>query len=138
MTYTKLKASSDKITIDGTDVSNSFRRFSRVSSNEQLDATGYSASGNAESVPGARTQSFVGEAFYTEELGAIAEPIHANGSTCTITWQPNGLVDSTREIYSGLCYISEFSPESEVGSVYTFPFTAIPASAAGISVGNWT
>lgn len=138
MSYTKLKAASDKITIDGTDVSNSFRRFSRVSANETLDATGFSASGNQETVPGPNTQQFVGEAFYTEELAAIAEPIHKNRSTCTITWQPNGLVDATREIYSGVVFINEFSPESEVGSVYTFPFVAAPADANGIQVGNWT
>ena len=138
MAYTKLKAASDKITIDGNDVSNSFKSMRRPSANAVLDATGFSATGNQETVPGANTQSFEGEAYYTEELGAICEPIHANRSTCTITWQPDGLVDPTREIYSGLCYINEFSPESEVGSVYTFPFLATPASAARITVNNWT
>ena len=138
MSYTKKKAAHDKITIDGTDVSNSFRSFRRVSSKATLDATGFSVTGNAETVPGDVTQGFEGEAFYTEELGAIAEPIHKNGSTCTITWQPDGLVDATREIYSGVCYINEFSPESEVGNVYTFPFRADPADATGITVNNWT
>jgi len=136
--YTKLKAASDKITIEGTDVSNSFRNFRFNSEHAVLDATGFSSTGNQETVPGATTQSFEGEAFYTEELGAIVQPAHAARTVVTITWQPNGLVDSSREIYSGECYILTYSPESTVGDVYTFPFVATAADANGIAVNNWT
>lgn len=138
MAYTKLKSAHDKITIDGTDVSNSFRTFGFSSTKNTLDATGFSVTGNQETVPGATEQSFTGEAFYTEELAAIVQPIHATDDTAIITWQPNGLVDATREIYSGLCYINEFGPSNTVGDVAVMPFTAIPADANGISVGNWT
>ena len=34
----------------------------------------------------------------------------------TITWQPDGLVDATREIYSGSCYINTFGPSNTRGS----------------------
>ena len=138
MAYTKMIARSDKITIDGTDVSNSFREFGFSSEHTVEDVTGFSAAGTVETVPGVTNQSFTGEAFYTEELGAIIQPLHANRTLCTITWQPNGLADATREIYSGSCYINTFGPANTVGGVSVMPFEATPGPGATISVGNWT
>lgn len=137
MAYTKQIARHDKITIDGTDVSNSFRTFGRPSEDDQVDVSGFSATGVDEFLPGGRNQRFEGEAFYTEELSTIAEPLYKNRTTCVMTWQPDGLVDATREIYSGTVTITTFSPSNERGSVSTFPFTAVP-DANGITVGNWT
>lgn len=138
MTYTKLIARSDRITIDGTDVSNSFRTFGRPSTDSTEDVSGFSATGVDETLPGSRAQSFVGEAFYTEELGAIVEPLYRNRTVCVIAWQPNGLVDATREIYTGNCTINEWSPSNTRGSASTTPFSALTADATGITVGNWT
>ena len=137
MAYTKKIARHDKITIDGTDVSNSFREFGRPSEDSREDVSGFSATGNDEFLPGARDQRFEGEAFYTEELGLIVEPLYKNRTTCTVTWQPDGLVDATREIYSGSGTISEFSPTDTRGSVMTFRFVFLP-DASGIQAGNWT
>jgi len=137
VTYTKQIARHDKITIDGTDVSNSFRTFGRPSTDSQEDVSGFSTTGVDEFLPGTRNQQFTGEAFYTEELAAIVEPLYTARTTCVITWQPDGLVDATREIYSGTCTITEFSPDNTRGSASTFPFAAVPNSA-GITVGNWT
>lgn len=138
MAYTKKVSRHDKITIDGTDVSNSFREFGLTSTHTKEVVTGFSVTGNEESLPGATEQQFTGEAFYTEELGAIVQPLHANRTTCLITWQPDGLVDATREIYSGNCVINQFGPTNTVGSVSVMPFVADPADATGITVGNWT
>lgn len=138
MAYTKKIANYDSITIDGTDVSNSFSQFGRPSTDSVNDVSGFSATGNDESLPGTRTQSFTGTAWYTEELASIVEPLYKNRTVCVITWQPDGLVDATREIYSGNCTINEFSPESTRGSARTFPFSALAADAAGITVNNWT
>src|SRR5918992_2432270 len=110
MAYTKKVARHDKITIDGTDVSNSFRQFGYTSEHTEEDVSGYSVSGNDEFLPGRTNQTFTGEAFYTEELGAIIEPLHRNRTVCTIAWQPDGLVDATREIYTGECTINQFGP----------------------------
>lgn len=138
MAYTKKIAKFDKITIDGTDVSNSFRTFGYSSEHTEEDVSGFSASGTDEILPGATAQSFSGEAFYTEELGAIVEPLHRNRTACTITWQPDGLVDATREIYTGSCYINQFGPANTRGQVMVMPFNAKPATAAGITVADWT
>jgi hypothetical protein len=138
MAYTKKISRHDKITIDGTDVSNSFRTFGMTSEHSQEDVSGFSVTGADEFLPGSTTQRFVGEAFYTEELALIVQPLHANRTATTITWQPDGLSDATREIYSGSCYIFTFGPSDDRGSVAVMPFEAISATSAGITVGNWT
>jgi hypothetical protein len=137
VTYTKQIARHDKITIDGTDVSNAFQVFGRPSTDSLEDVSGFSATGVDESLPGSRAQTFTGTAFYTEEFGALVEPLYNNRTAVVITWQPDGLVDATREIYSGTCTITEFSPDNTRGSASTMPFTATP-DANGIAVGNWT
>ena len=83
-------------------------------------------------------ERFSGEAFHAEELSAIIEPIHRARSVVVITWQPNGLIDATREIYSGNCTINQFGPANTRGSVSTMPFAAKPADETGITVGNFT
>ena len=138
MTYTKQIGRHDRITIDGTDVSNSFRQFGYSSEHAKEVVTGFSVTGNEESLPGTTTQSFTGEAFYTPELAAIIEPIHSGRSIVEITWQPDGLVDATREVYVGNCTIDTFGPSTTVGSVVTMPFTANAADATGIVVNDWT
>jgi hypothetical protein len=138
MTYTKLIARSDKIIIGSTDVSNSFRQFGYSSENAKEDVTGFSAAGTAETLPGVTTQSFSGEAFYAEELVAIIEPLHRARTPVYISWQPNGLADATREIYSGTCTIDTFGPANTVGSVSTMPFAAAPSTSAGIVVSDFT
>lgn len=138
MAYTKQIAKSDKITIDGTDVSNSFRSMSRPSTDSKVDVSGFSSTGNDESLNGPRAQQFVGEAFATEELGTILEPLYAARTPFVMTWQPDGLVDATREIYSGTVVLDEWSPSNTRGDVSVVPFSASPSTAAGITVGNWT
>lgn len=138
MAYTKLIAKSDKITIDGTDVSNSFRTFGYTSEHSEEDASGFSSTGVDETLPGNTAQAFTGEAFYTEELAAIVEPLHRAKTPTVIAWQPNGLVDATREIYTGTCIINTFGPANTRGSVSTMPFAAKPSTSTGITVSDWT
>lgn len=138
MTYTKLIARMDRISIDGTDVSNSFRQFGFSSEHSEEDVTGFSSTGTQETLAGVTTQSFTGEAFYTEELAKIVEPLHRARTAVEITWQPNGLVDATREVYVGTCVINQFGPANTVGSVSTMPFNAKPSTATGITVSDWT
>lgn len=138
MAYTKQIARHDKITIDGTDVSNSFRQFGFSGEHSEEDVSGFSASGADEFLAGRTTQGFTGEAFYTEELALIVHPLWVNKTVCVITWQPDGLVDATREIYSGNCTIFQFGPANTRGAVSVMPFSARPADATGITVTDWT
>jgi hypothetical protein len=136
--YTKLVARHDKITIDGTDVSNSFRQFGFTGEHSEEDASGFSASGQDELLAGRTSTGFTGEAFYTEELAAIVAPIFFDRTVVEITWQPNGLVDATREVYVGDCQVFTFGPTNTRGSVSTMPFEARAATEDGISVSDFT
>lgn len=138
MTYTKLIARSDKIMIDHVDVSNSFSEFGYSSEHAEEDVTGFSATGTQETLSGVTTQGFTGTAFYTEELAALVEPLHRARTAVEISWQPNGLVDATREVYYGTCVINTFGPANTVGSVSTMPFAAKPTTSTGIIVNDWT
>lgn len=138
MAYTRKRGSHAKVTIEGTDVSNAFSSLTRNSVAAQLPAGGFNTTGVAETVPGDVTQGFQGRCWYTEEIGAIVEPAHANQTVVTMTFQPDGLLDSTREVYTGEVYITEFSPTSTFGEVSAFDFVAVAADAAGITVNNWT
>jgi hypothetical protein len=138
MAYTKKIARHDKITIDGVDVSNSFREFGLTSEDSTEDVSGFSVTGVDETLPGTRAQGFNGEAFYTEELATLVWPIHDDREIVPITWQPDGLVDATREIYSGNCTINTFGPTNTRGSVSVMPFAAQTADELGISPSNWT
>lgn len=133
MAFTKLVARHDKIIIDGTDVSNSFRQFGFSSEHSEEDVSGFSVSGNDETLPGRTSQGFSGEAFYTAELAALIYPIHKTRAIVPISWQPNGLVNAAGRTYSGNCTINQFGPANTRGSVSTMPFAAKPADEAGIT-----
>lgn len=138
MAYTKKIARHDKITIDGTDVSNSFRTFGFSGENARESVGGFSVTGNDEFLAGLTTTGFTGEAFYTEELASIVYPLFQNRTLATIAWQPDGLLDATREIYSGECIINTFGPANTFGSVSVMPFEAAAGDENGITVGNFT
>jgi hypothetical protein len=138
MAYTKQIARHDKITIDGTDVSNAFREFGLTSEHSEEDVSGFSVTGTDEILPGRTAQGFEGEAFYAEEFVALIWPIHINRTVVEITWQPDGLVDATREIWIGNCTINQFGPRNTRGSVSVMPFSAKPADEDGISASDFT
>jgi hypothetical protein len=136
--YTKKISRHDKITIDGTDVSNSFREFGLTSEDSTEDVSGFSVTGVDETLPGNRAQGFTGEAFYTKELMAIIAPIHLDREVVPISWQPDGLVDATREVWSGNCTINTISPTNTRGSASAMPFSATTADEDGITPNDFT
>lgn len=138
MTYTKLIARHDRISIDGTDVSNAFREFGLTSTHSEEDASGFSVSGVDETLPGSTAQGFTGEFFMTEEIIDLLFPIHANREVVEVQWQPNGLVDTSASVFYANCTINEFSPTDTRGSVSTSPFSATVADENGIQTAAGT
>ena len=138
MAYTKKISRHDKVMIDGTDVSNAFRQIGFTGSNAVEDVTGFSVTGNAEELAGRTTTGFTGEFYYTEESAAVIYPIFQGREIVEMSWQPDGLVDATREIYIGNVNINEFSPSNTVGSVMTSPFSATAADEDGITATDFT
>lgn len=132
MSYTKDIARHDEIYVAEVDVSNAFRQFGFSSEHTKEIVTGFSVTGNEESLPGQTSQSFTGEAFYTPELYTLLYPLHANRTVFEVTWRPDGLIDNTRETYYGNCTLNTFNPNAEVGGVRVMQCTFEPADATGI------
>ena len=133
MSFTKSIALHDKITVDGEDMSNAFRSFGQPNERAQQDASGFSISGRNETLAGVITQSFEGEVFYTPESYAILKPLFDNETVFEVTWQPDGLVDATREVYYGNCMLFTFGPSVTRGDVETFACTFMAADENGIN-----
>lgn len=133
MAFTKNIALHHKISADGEDVSNAFRTFGSPSSKAVQDASGFSVTGADEQLVGARTDTFEGEMFYTPESYALFRPLYDAGTVFEMTWQPEGLVDDTREVYVGNVQMTQFGASISRGSVEVFPVTFIAADADGIT-----
>lgn len=140
MAYTKSAAHYDEIRIDGTDVSNAFRQFGLTGENTTEDVTGFSATGNTETIPGVRTQGFTGEAFYTPEIEDILYPIFNTRDIVQVQWTPDGLNPGTPAFntYYGNFYLNQFEVNDEKGAVRTLTVRFDPADANGIQTGTAT
>lgn len=138
MAYTKRSAKHDRISIDGTDVSNCFRRFAVTGSKSTEDASGFSVTGVDETVPGGSAEGFNGDAFNAPELATLLWPLFKNDTEVEIQFQPNGLVEDSAPVWYGICTISEYSFDDSRGTVSTSPFTAITADEDGITMATGT
>jgi len=138
MAFTKKVAKHDRIEIDGTDYSNAFRQFGFSSEHSAEDVSGFSVSGNDETLPGSTAQSFTGEMFYTEESAPAIWALHQGRDIVEVLFQPNGLVDGTATVYYADCTINQFGPADTRGQVSVMPFSATPATEDGIQSGAGT
>jgi hypothetical protein len=133
VSFTKSIALHDAITVDNEDMSNAFRSFGQPNERARVDVSGFSVSGRNEELAGAITQSFEGECFYTPESYAILKPLFDDNTIFEVTWQPDGLVDPTREVYSGMVQMTTFGPSVTRGDVEVFPVTFVAADENGIT-----
>lgn len=132
MTFTKQVARHDKITIDGTDYSNAFRSFNLSNEDSTIDVSGFSVTGTDETLSGTRAQSFTGDMFYTAETGPAMWTLYQARTIFAVSWQPDGLVDSSRETYTGNCQIRTFPPADTRGDVAVMTITFTAADQAGV------
>lgn len=138
MAFTKDIARHDRVWIDGEDVSNAFREFGFTSEHSEEDVSGFSVSGVDEFLPGSTTQGFAGEAFYTPEFYAILWPLHSARTVFEVQWQPDGLVDPTREVYYANVTANTFNPNATRGSVRVMQVTMRPADENGVTAAAGT
>lgn len=136
--YPKRATKKDRISADGTDYSNAFREFGINSSKSTEDAGGFNPTGVTETVPGATTQSFVGQLYNIPEIISVFYDWHINDTVVEFQWQIDGLVDATGDVFYGNVTIAEFSPVSTFGTVTSFAFSAITADADGIQLAAGT
>lgn len=122
----------DKITIDGTAFSaGEVRSVETESENQEVDASGFSTSGNDEKLAGPRVQSITFEIFHTEETFALLKPIHFTRDVVPILWQPDGLIDAGRETLYGNAQLLTFNPGSNRGDVRTYTCRFTPGDSDG-------
>lgn len=133
MTFTKIVALHDRITIDGVDYSNAFRTFGLTSDGNTVDVSGFSVSGADETLMGSKAQSFSGDVYITSETVAFLFPLHTNNSIFEVAWQPNGLVDGTAPTFHGNCQLRTFDPTDTRGDASVSPVTFTVADQNGIS-----
>jgi hypothetical protein len=136
--FTKNIELHDKITADGEDVSNAFKSFGQPSSKAVQDASGFSATGADEQLVGANTQTFEGEMFMTPESYALFKPLFDAGTIFEMSWQPEGLIDPSREVYVGNVQMTAWGATVNRGDVASFPVTFIAADDTGIVSGAAT
>lgn len=133
MAFTKKIAKHDKITIDGTDMSNAFRSFGITSEANEVDVSGFSVSGTDESLSGGKAQSFAGDWYLTTENEDFLFALHNTDAIFEVAWQPDGLVDSSRTVYHANCQLRSFSPQANRGDPYVSTATFAVADDAGIT-----
>lgn len=132
MAFTKDVSRHDRVWHDGEDVSNAYREFGFTSEHSEEDVSGFSISGVDEFLPGSTTQGFAGEAFYGPEFYAILWPLHRDREVFEVQWQPNGLVDPTREVFYANVTGNTFNPNATRGSVRVMQTTFRPADENGV------
>ena len=133
MTYTKITALHDRITVDGVDVSNAFDSFGFTSDATSQDVSGFSVSGNDETLSGSKAQGFTGEMFITKETVALMWPIHRDNLIVGVSWQQNGLVDATYTTFHGNCQLRVFDPSDARGTPGKTTATFTIADNVGIT-----
>jgi len=134
----KRVALKDSITVDGTDLSNFARAVTSSSEHEQVDVSGFSASGVNEYLSGPTTQSvtvtFFGS-YATGEVHATLEPIHSGRLTVPIAWRTDqtAVVGVDNPELRGNVQLFSYGPGATRGDVDTFDATFVATDAAGLT-----
>lgn len=132
----KRVALKDSVEVDSVDLSN-FARSARFSSeHEQVDVSGFSATGANEYLAGPTTQSLTFEFFGsygTGEVHATLYPIHKDREVVPVAWRPDQTTpaSSTNPEVRGNAMLYAYGPGGTRGDVDTFEATFIPADEAG-------
>lgn len=125
----------DRVEIDGTAVSNYVRAVETESENTEVDASGFSATGNDEKLAGTRVQSITFEIILGTEMHALLWPIHRDRSVVPIEWQPHGLIDLGRETLYGNAQLLTYPPGASRGELRVVSCRFTPGDSDGF---DWT
>ena len=128
----------DHVLVDTQDLSIFSRSVRFNSEHEQVDVSGFSATGSNEYLAGATTQSVTVE-FYgsygASEVHATLYPIHKNRTTVPFQWRPDqtSAISATNPELRGNVQLLSYGPGASRGDVDTFEATFITADAAGLA-----
>lgn len=127
-------ALTDKIEVDGVDLSNFARAITFESEDEEIDVSGFNPGGDAEFLQGARVRAVTVEFFMSRgsnEVHQVVFPIHDARSTCDFTWlaDSNASVSATNEELRGTVRIPVYSEGATRGDAETTSIRFVAADA---------
>lgn len=123
----------DEVIVDGTDVSRYARTASFSSEHEQVDVSGFTVSGADEFLAGKTVQSFEAEFFHGAQIHALLYPLHAGREIFALSWQPQGLVETSREVLAGNVQLLTYNPNAQRGGVRVIACTFTAADEDGLT-----
>jgi len=132
----KRVALKDSFMVDTSDLSNLCRAVSADFSDEQVDVSGFSATGVNEYLPGPRTQTvtvtFYG-AYGVGETHAVLYPLYKNRTTTVIKWRADqtAVVSATNPELRGNAKLFSYAPGSTRGDTDTYDVTFTAIDSAG-------
>jgi hypothetical protein len=127
----------DNVTVDSVDLSNLARSVSFSSEHDQVEVSGFSATGINQYLAGPTTQSvtvtFFGS-YGTGEVHATLYPIHRDREVVPFAWRPDqtAVVSATNPELRGNVMLYSYSPAATRGDVETFDATFQAADEDGL------
>ena len=127
----------DSVEVDSVDLSDFARSVRFTSEHEQVDVSGFNATGANEYLAGTTTQNVTVEFFGsygTGEVHATLYPIHKDREVVPIAWRPDQTTpaSATNPELRGNVQLLQYGPGGTRGDVDTFEATFITADPAGL------
>lgn len=133
----KRVALKDFVEVDGVDLSNFARSVQYSSEHEQVDVSGFSATGADEFLAGKTTQSVTVEFYGSYGTGEVHQTLfnlHKNRSTFDFVWRPDqtAVVSATNPELRGVVQCLTYGPGATRGDADTFSVTFTAADEDGL------
>ena len=127
----------DKIQLDGVDLSQYCRSVRFNSEHQQVDVSGFTASGADEFLAGNTVQSVELEMFGSygsSEVHQVLYPLHRDRTVFDFKWRPNqnASVSATNPELRGSVQALTYSPGASRGEADTFTVTLTSADSTGL------
>lgn len=134
----KRVALKDHVMVDSVDLSNFARSVRFSSEHEQVDVSGFSATGANEYLAGATTQSVTVEfygAYGASETHATLYPAHRDREIIPFEWRPDqtAVVSATNPQLEGNVQIFSYGPGATRGETDTYEVTFMAVDSAGLA-----
>ncbi|HSE44719.1 MAG TPA: hypothetical protein VLA89_05255 [Gemmatimonadales bacterium] len=133
----KRVALKDFVEVDGVDLSNFARSVQYSSEHEQVDVSGFSATGADEFLAGKTTQSVTVEFYGSYGSGEVHQTLfnlHKNRTEFDFAWRPDqtASVSSTNPELRGVVQCLSYGPGATRGDAETFSVTFTAADEDGL------
>lgn len=127
----------DYIEVDGEDLSEFARSVSFTSEDEQVDVSGFNASGQNETLAGNRARSVTVEFFMSRESGEVHDtiyPLHRDREEFEFVWRAdqNEVVSSTNPELRGTVIVPTYGEGATRGEAETTSITFVSQGDAGL------